>query len=1282
MTTRCLSSPLAALCAAYVLGRCQVGAATLPTAPTSTVATPGISGASVAFTPPVSNGGSPIISHTVTSSPGSIAASPIAAPGLTNGVSYTFTDTAANSDRDPAPSAASSGVVPSPATAPWYDILWTRRDTITVEGSCAGAQTNYPVKLTIPYDAAMKADFSDLRFTDSSGTQLLSYWVETETNSTSASVWVKVSSVPVAPGTVVFYVYYGNPAALSMSNGDTTFTFFDTFGAGGTPGDWNYTNNVIGEHAIIRNAKLYAPLYDSDHAVNGGLVVLNPINGAVIKHFTIPGFCTAAAPAFDKNGFLHVYDCGGFITKVDENTGTVLQSRSIGSALDWEAIPYDPVNDTLLIASKDDRSLSAIRASDYSVAWRNTDVDLTYGSSEVAPPLIVGDYVYWQDYSARLYKISLSTGITVTSTLATTAGFPSTPYAFSSYSQIIYDSVNDRLYLTNSTGHTAFAINPADLSVAWSKVVESDGWNFNRGGAWHNNVWYVTARQTAYPYLSKIYALNTQNSGSVLWTNTTAYDNGAEVSSILADNNYVYAGTYDYIDQNYNKLLILNALDGSVASTIQLLNGVASSIPTFYGGKIIMGLWYDTSGQQVGGFQALQVRDGGGTDDFYYKADLNRTGYVGTFASGPLTARAACAYGLLDPTKWIVSGIYSITNCAAVSTANSASWSNRFKSTLTFGRANTAIRVRARNSEPSSNSWDAYLGFTNTMGSCLPVCFGRNNGQMVFGYDQNGTQQVALGPAYAFNQYNTAEVKMAYPSIQFDVNDSNLAASANWSTSYDSLPIQLGNYKGSATVDWVLVRNYANPEPAIISSLCSYQLSGNSAYASSAASGAITVSTNSACNWSGASNSTFLHITSGASGFGNGQVNISIDVNSKSSQRTGTLTIAGQTFIITQGGTIAPPGSGLRFVPVAPCRVADTRNPTGLFGGPSLAAATPRDFNIPVSACGVPSDAQAYSLNLTVVPLGPLGFLSVWPTGQSQPVVSTLNSLDGRIKANAAIVPAGLNGAIRLYATDPTHVIIDINGYFVSATDPTALAFYPMAPCRVADTRKAALGPLGTPSMGAGQSRTFPILSSSTCSIPATAQAYSLNFTAVPAGPLGFLTTWPTGQAKPQASSLNAITGTVTANAAIVPAGTNGSIDVFASNPTDVVIDINGYFAPMSTGGLSLYGVTPCRVVDTRKPTGSPPVTTLDVAVSASVCGIPSNAQAHVLSVTVVPPTPLGYLTLWPQGQTQPTASTLNAVDGTITSNMAIVPTVNGSISAFASNLTHLILDISGYFGQ
>jgi hypothetical protein len=58
----------------------------------------------------------------------------------------------------------------------------------------------------------------------------------------------------------------------------------------------------------------------------------------------------------------------------------------------------------------------------------------------------------------------------------------------------------------------------------------------------------------------------------------------------------------------------------------------------------------------------------------------------------------------------------------------------------------------------------------------------------------------------------------------------------------------------------------------------------------------------------------------------------------------------------------------------------------------------------------------------------------------------------------------------------------------------------------------------------------------------------------------------------------------------------------------------------------------------------------------------------------------LGYLTLWPDGSNRPKVSTLNALDGAITSNTAIVPTSNGEIDAYASDLTHLILDISSYF--
>ena len=378
--------------------------------------------------------------------------------------------------------------------------------------------------------------------------------------------------------------------------------------------------------------------------------------------------------------------------------------------------------------------------------------------------------------------------------------------------------------------------------------------------------------------------------------------------------------------------------------------------------------------------------------------------------------------------------------------------------------------------------------------------------------------------------------------------------------------------------------------------------------------------------------------------------------------------------------TVDPTLTGLSFVPVTPCRIADTRNPSGAFGGPFVQGnAAARSFAIPNSACGIPSTAQAYALNMTVVPHGPLGFLTAFPCGQTQPLASNLNSIDGRIKAVAAILPAGTNGAACFFASNDTDLVLDINGYFVPDTDVTAMAFYPMAPCRLVDTRLAP-GALGGPSLIGGLTRTFPLLSSS-CNIPPTAHAYSLNYTAIPQGPLGFLTTWPAGQTQPLVSTLNAVTGAVTANAAIVPAGTNGDISVFVTHPADLVIDVNGYFAPPGTGGLSLHNLTPCRVLDTRNPAGTQPFNgEKDLNVGAASCGAPASAQSYVVNATVVPPGPLGFLTLWPQGSVQPLVSTLNAIDGAITSNLAIVPAANGSISIFGSNPTHVVMDISGYF--
>jgi hypothetical protein len=124
----------------------------------------------------------------------------------------------------------------------------------------------------------------------------------------------------------------------------------------------------------------------------------------------------------------------------------------------------------------------------------------------------------------------------------------------------------------------------------------------------------------------------------------------------------------------------------------------------------------------------------------------------------------------------------------------------------------------------------------------------------------------------------------------------------------------------------------------------------------------------------------------------------------------------------------------LLFVPVTPCRLMDTRpgqGTSGAFGPPSLVGGLARTIPSPAGRCDIPSGAAAYSFNVTVVPKGVLGYVTLWPAGQGQPFVSTLNSLDGRIVANAAVIQAGANGAVEVFATDATDLIVDVNGFFV-----------------------------------------------------------------------------------------------------------------------------------------------------------------------------------------------------------------------------------------------------------
>jgi hypothetical protein len=132
------------------------------------------------------------------------------------------------------------------------------------------------------------------------------------------------------------------------------------------------------------------------------------------------------------------------------------------------------------------------------------------------------------------------------------------------------------------------------------------------------------------------------------------------------------------------------------------------------------------------------------------------------------------------------------------------------------------------------------------------------------------------------------------------------------------------------------------------------------------------------------------------------------------------------------------------------------------------------------------------------------------------------------------------------------------------------LVFVAMPPCRLVDTRpvEGFSGAFGPPSLAGGAVRSFPVLSSTTCTIPAVAQAYSFDITVVPPGPLAYITAFPTGQPSPVAAvAVESPQGFLASNTGIIPAGTNGSVDVYATNPTDIVIDINGYYAPVTTLG-------------------------------------------------------------------------------------------------------------------
>ncbi len=125
------------------------------------------------------------------------------------------------------------------------------------------------------------------------------------------------------------------------------------------------------------------------------------------------------------------------------------------------------------------------------------------------------------------------------------------------------------------------------------------------------------------------------------------------------------------------------------------------------------------------------------------------------------------------------------------------------------------------------------------------------------------------------------------------------------------------------------------------------------------------------------------------------------------------------------------PSAASHFVTMVPCRILDTRNPNGPFGGPIFSAGETRTYDIPGGPCsGIPATAVAYSFNIAVTQPLAQGHVIAWNTGVPKPVVSVLNYAFGQTIANGIIIPAGTDGKVDVFSLSSAHVIIDINGYF------------------------------------------------------------------------------------------------------------------------------------------------------------------------------------------------------------------------------------------------------------
>ncbi len=388
-----------------------------------------------------------------------------------------------------------------------------------------------------------------------------------------------------------------------------------------------------------------------------------------------------------------------------------------------------------------------------------------------------------------------------------------------------------------------------------------------------------------------------------------------------------------------------------------------------------------------------------------------------------------------------------------------------------------------------------------------------------------------------------------------------------------------------------------------------------------------------------------------------------------------------------------------RDQPLAPSRICDTRSYAGNPGEAGCIGKTLTPggvLTVPVAGYGgIPAKgATAAVLNLTVTDTTTAGYLTVYPQGGTQPLASSLNWHRGQTVANLVTAPLGPAGTIEVQSPfGDADVVIDVEGYD-AALSGTAGLYDALSPFRICDTRTSqATNPCTGEAPASGTSLSVQVAGKA--GVPASVvEAAVLNVTAIDAATSGFLTVYPAGNTRPEASNVNYGPGQIVANRVVVQVGTGGQVTIFSNNGApQIAVDVTGYYTASTNGSATgaQFSPTgsPARICDTRSSQPSNPCTaktlaaggTLVVAVGGEE-GVPADATAVVVNVTAVGSTTGGYLTVFPTGMSRPVVSDLNFGPGDTVANM-VVATLGpgGSFGVYnARGSTNVVIDLVGWY--